>query len=254
MNLFKYIKYEIRKILNNSWVYIGMAIMIAMQIVSNITIRYAAAHPEVVKENTTQKLIVTGFNGLQNALNLSGFSVVMAVVISAYICSDFRCGLLKSELVSGVKRETIFVAKYIATIIISDIVAFLIMLGGFVIGSMFWGIGDANICHVITNAITQICIMNGYASIFYSVAVVIKKTMPTVVINLFFPSIVGMLLSFLENFFHIHLYRIWLDILFSDLVNVTTESISYGWYIAVAFTYCFVLVTISLISVKSVEV
>lgn len=254
--MLKCVKYEIRKILCNRWFYIGTLVMIVLLGISTYTVRYVADHPEFLRDDSVQNLTVSGLHSLQDALNTGSFSLVMAVVISVYVCSHFSQGLLKNELVSGYRRQKLFLAKYIAAILVSDLSAVITMLFSFGIGTLLGGVGAAPTEHLVLNLVTQVILMNGYVSIFFFVATLIKKLLPAVLVNLFLPTIIGTILNYSELLFHskVHVYRVWLDVLASDLFHVTTEHLNYVFYVLVAVIYCVVFATASAVSVKKVEV
>lgn len=254
--MLKCVKYEVRKILNNPWFYIGVLVAIVLLGISTFTVAYAKNHPDVIPDGTVQDLTVSGFHSLQDALNTGSFSLILAVVISVYVCSNFSQGLLKNELVCGFSRQKLFLGKYVATLIVSDIAALVVMLGSFIIGSVLGGVGEAGTSRLVLNLVAQIVLMNGYASIFFFVASLVKKTLPAVLVNLFLPTVIGTILSYSELLFHskVHLYRVWLDVLAADLFHVTTEHLNYAFYFIVAIVYCVVFAAASAVSVKKVEV
>lgn len=254
--MLKCIKYEIRKIINNPWFYIGTLVMLILLILSDYTIKYAADHPEFLDGEEAKGLMMNGYYAVQSALNTASYSMVMAVVISAYICSDFSHGLLKNELVSGRSRETIFAAKYMATLVVSDMVALIIVAGGFVIGGVIGGVGTQQTAHLGVNLLAQILLLNGYISIYFFVATMVKRILPTVIINLVLPTVISYALSYSEILFHskVHFYKVWLDVLAADLYHVTVEHLSYWVYIVIAIVYCVIFAVASLFSVKKVEV
>ena len=254
--MLKCVKYELRKILSNRWFYIGTLVMIVLLGISTYTVRFVADHPEYLQEGSVQDLTVSGLHSLQDALNTGSFTLVMAVVISVYVCSHFSQGLLKNELVSGYSRQKLFLGKYIAAILVSDLTAVVTMLFSFGVGTVLGGVGVTPTDHLALNLVAQVILMNGYVSIFFFVATLIKKLLPAVLVNLFLPTIIGTILSYSEFLFHskLHVYRVWLDVLAGDLFHVTTEHLNYAFYFIIAIIYCVVFATASAVSVKKVEV
>lgn len=253
MRILRCVKYEIRKIVLNRWFYVGILVMAVLQIITYWSVNYAISK-SLIDSASDNSYVITGMLGIQEAFNMSGFAQVIAVVISAYICSDFSNGILKNELVSESGRRNAFGAKYIAAIIVTDVTALLMMWWGFIIASVIWGIGEAVCNSIVLNVITQIFVMNGYISIYFLVAVLFKKILPTVIINLFLPTVVVAVMKLFEKVFNVHVYKIWLDSLISDLIQATTNDVNYGLYIFIALVYCAVFGTASIALTRKVEV
>lgn len=254
MRILRCVKYEIKKIALNRWFYVGMLVMAILQAVAYWSVNYAISKSLIDSGSNTQGIIITGMSGIQEAFNMSGYAQVIAVVISAYISSDFSNGILKNELLSESSRSEAFVSKYLSAIFASDVIAMLTMGWGFVIASAIGGIGKAACDAVALNVVTQILAMNGYISIYFFVAVLVKKILPTVIINLFLPTVVAAVLTLLEKVFNVRVYRIWLDSLISDLIQATTKGVNYGLYISVALIYCTIFGTASIVLTRKVEV
>lgn len=140
------LKFEFRKLFRQKSFYICGIILLGLILLTTFTMNLLLEMSQSMIEADGVSVTVMGdestFTGLYmlaTALSNSNFSIVFAVFVSLFVCSDHTNDTLKNVIAKGYGRVPIYASKYIVSLVAATVYTVFCWLTGFLSGTALWG-------------------------------------------------------------------------------------------------------------------
>lgn len=185
------VKFELIKLFHSVSFYICgvMAIFMGLMSVGAMLLYDTFMYGNVVS------LTRLGYSGLRimfTMISVSDFPLLIGIIISIGICIEYSGKTFKNVWARGFSRTSVFAAKAIAYSIAALCYGAVLMLIGFIFGTIFWGVGQGQFLTTLLTILVELLACIAYALLFVMVAFAVKKTALAVVIAVACPSLISL--------------------------------------------------------------
>jgi ABC-2 type transport system permease protein len=230
------LKFEFRKLFRQKSFYICGAIMLGLIFISALTMNLMYEVSQNLIEVTDEVNIMANFDSglsglymLSTALSNSNFTIIFAVFISLFVCGDYTNGTLKNVIARGYGRISIYISKYLVSLIAATIYTIFCWVIGFLSGTVLWGVGslpaNETTLNFVTILLVQLLSAYAYTSMFFLIAALLKKTGGSIAVGIIAPVVIVMIISLLDvltNKITFSFSDYWLDNCF---INISATSV-----------------------------
>lgn len=233
----KLIKFECYKLFRQKSFYICGAIMLGLILMSTFTLNMlmnmsqGMTGADGVSVSMMGGMELSGVYMMTSALGSNNATMILAVLLSLFICADYTNGTLKNVVAKGYSRVSVYGAKYIVSLVAATILTVLSWLTGFASGTVCWGTGtlQEGISGLILILTAQLLGMYAYASFFFLICVLLKKTGGAIAVGIVTPLVFSIALSLIDILadrlsFSFVPSEYWLDNCFLAVSTVSTAS------------------------------
>ena len=146
----------------------------------------------------------TGIYMLVGAVSSSNFTIVLAIFLSLFVCSDYTNGTLKNIIARGYSRTRIYAVKYMASLAATTCYTIVCWLTGFLAGTAFWEVGSLSgtTGDLVITLLLQLLGNFAYTSLFFLIAVLFKKTGGSIAVGIIGPLVLSMIISLADTLTH----------------------------------------------------
>ncbi len=252
-------KFEFRKLFRQKSFYICGGVLVGLILLSAFTMNLllsfsqdaAVSADGITVAMTAEDSVFSGLYMLTSALSGSDFSIVLAVFIALFVCSDHNNGTLKNIIAKGYGRSAIYASKYIVSLIASTILTCVCWLTGFLSGTAFWGVGslpeEGTALGFLGILLLQLLASFAYTSLFFMISALLKRTGGSIAVGIIAPLVVVMIVSMIDAFINSESFSLseyWLDSCYTEIAATFVPSdtairclVCFLIYIAI-FTVC----------------
>ena len=179
-------------------------------------------------------------------MNNSYISIILAIFIAIFACSDFTHETMKVILSKGYSRQNIFLSKLICVLSASLIMFIFSIIIAFIIGTTTYAHTG-----VSTNLFKILCvqaiIILAFSSLFFMVSMILKKAGSAIAINIVSTMIISVLLIVINQVLNIKKFSLdsyWLGSLFSNVstISVSHELLMRGLICSIIYIICFIII------------
>ena len=142
-------RFEFRKLFRQKSFYICGCVLIGLILLTAVTLNmiYSLSQGNMEAGGVTVSasddgFLYTGIYMLVGAVSSSNFTIVLAVFLSLFVCSDYTNGTLKNIIARGYSRTRIYAVKYMASLAATTCYTIVCWLTGFLAGTAFWEVGS----------------------------------------------------------------------------------------------------------------
>lgn len=202
------VKFEFYKLFRQKSFYICSAIMVGLILISTFTlnmlvnISQGAMGADGVTVSMMGDMELSGIYMLTGALAGNDISIILAVLLALFICTDYTNGTLKNVIAKGYNRISVYGAKFVVSLVAATILAVISWLTGFVSGTVCWGVGNlsdgVNVGRIILILAVQLLGMYAYTSFFFLICVLLKKTGGAIAVGIVTPLVLSIVLSLVD--------------------------------------------------------
>lgn len=179
-------------------------------------------------------------------MNNSYISIILAIFIAIFACSDFTHETTKVILSKGYSRQNIFLSKLICVLSASLIMFIFSIIIAFIIGTTtyaYTGISTSLFKILCVQAI----IILAFSSLFFMVSMILKKAGSAIAINIVSTMIISVLLMVINQVLNIKKFSLdsyWLGSLFSNVsaISVSHELLMRGLVCSIIYIICFIII------------
>ncbi|MBQ3929102.1 MAG: ABC transporter permease subunit [Clostridia bacterium] len=119
-------------------------------------------------------------------------TLLAAICISVFTASEYSMGTLKNTVSRGFTRGQIYLSKLVVSCVSTLILTAAYLIGGMTVCLIFVrGTSELNFGQMAMIAVTQILLLFAMASLYYTIAIIIKKTGSTVAMSIVLPTFVS---------------------------------------------------------------
>lgn len=142
-------RFEFRKLFRQKSFYICGCVLIGLILLTAVTLNmiYSLSQGNMEAGGVTVSasddgFLYTGIYMLVGAVSSSNFTIVLAVFLSLFVCSDYTNGTLKNIIARGYSRTRIYAVKYMVSLAATTVYTIVCWLTGFFAGTAFWKVGS----------------------------------------------------------------------------------------------------------------
>ena len=169
-------RFEFRKLFRQKSFYICGCVLIGLILLTAVTLNmiYSLSQGNMEAGGVTVSasddgFLYTGIYMLVGAVSSSNFTIVLAVFLSLFVCSDYTNGTLKNIIARGYSRTRIYAVKYMVSL-------------------------------AATTVYTIVCWLTGF--LFFLIAVLFKKTGGSIAVGIIGPLVLSMIISLADTLTH----------------------------------------------------
>ena len=230
-NMAKLLRFEFRKLLQNKAFYICVAISLVMTII--ITLTYKAFTDLIAQAAEETGTLVpssnyTSFVLLKSSFNNGYVAMIGGVMTALLVSEDYTNDLTKNIYSKGYSREQLYLCKYIVCLVAFLILMIVGMIASFFFGFALDGLGEMGSNYVLS-ILGIVLVGLAYYTIFFGIAILLKKTGGAIAISIIGPTVISLLLTMGDTFINLDDFKMaeyWLDnrviLLAQDDVEVKT--------------------------------
>lgn len=227
-NLFKF---ELRKLLRMKIFYISLGLVVALALI-NILMSYFIYRLTADLDlgmGFLEESAPTAVSILKSELTQQTGTVLIALFVTLFLCDDTMNGTLKNIYGRGYGRDSVFFAKLLIALGVTLVFVLCDWLFSFVFSCMFFKVGEAN-AEILGMFVVQLLAVLAYASLFFFLTTVIKKTGGAVVCNILITLMLGMVLTLIDLIIGSASFKIadyWIDGIIAKVAADVVEAKTY---------------------------
>lgn len=140
----------------------------------------------------------TGAYFLINAIPSASLPLLLPIVISLFVCSDYQNGAIKTVESIGYSRSKIYFAKYLAVVWISVFFSYVAVFFGWILGSLLFGIGTDYSYRMLLHLLLQILVAIALSTLTFFFAQWFRKATGAIACGILIPGFIASILEFIE--------------------------------------------------------
>lgn len=223
---------EFRRLFRAKSFYICTVIALAMIVISAATTKMLLD----IAANATEDISAAfGAESLQTPTGLSllkgtatsSLTTILAIFLSIFVTEDYQSDIIKNIYAKGNSRDRVFFAKYVSAIAASLIMTIVAALFSFGTGKVLFGkVGEMG-KNYVASLFAELLMVLAYATVYFVIAISIKKTGAAIAISIIAPLLISLFLSLGNaaiNSETISLTDYWLDGRISILARADVEG------------------------------
>ena len=236
---------EFRRLFRAKSFYICTAIALVMIVISAATTKMLLDVAEKATEDIAEAFggamlqAPTAFSMLKTAAS-SSLTTILAVFLSLFVTEDYSSDTIKNVYAKGHSRDEVYFAKYISALAASLMMILVTAAFSFVMGKALFGEFGTMGENYVGSLLAELVILIAYVTVYFAIAISIKKTGASIAISIIAPLLVTLLLSLGNAAIDsetIDLSEYWLDGRLSLLLpsNVETTDMIYGFVLGAVY-------------------
>lgn len=212
----KLIRFEFRKLFQNKAFYICIAISLVMTIIITLTYKaFTDLIAEAAQETgtLTPSTNYTSFVLLKSAFNNGYMAMVGGVMTALLVSEDYTNDITKNIYSKGYSREQLYISKYVVCLVAFLLLMIMGMIASFFFGFALDGLGKMGSNYFIS-VLGIFLVGIAYYTIFFGIAILLKKTGGAIAISIIGPTVISLLLTMADTFLNLDDFNMsgyWLD-------------------------------------------
>ena len=207
----KLLKFEFRKILTSKYFYIITAVSVVYALLAGWAF------------GETQKLfgvtgIVTTYGVMKGTL-AGIYDTLIAIFLAIFATSEVSNGTDKNIFGKGYSRETVYLSKYIVSLVSAFAMAIITLLAAFIYGAFSFGITKDIGESVITVILGQACGILAMHALYFVLSYTIGKIGPAIALNIVLPLVVTLVLMLIDTLAKTETSKYWIGSLFTSFTG-----------------------------------
>lgn len=172
---------------------------------------------------------LSGISMVEMAFTGNTIQLILAVLVSIFVCSEFTGGAIKSIASRGFSRIKIYTAKYIVSILAGEILAIISILVLFLGGTIMWGVGETGADfgkHLATFLAIEFLLNAAVVGMMVFVAMMVRNMGGTIAINVCVLMFSGMIFSLIDLVLKLEEVKIADYWIYNIIANITSVSMN----------------------------
>lgn len=251
------IKLELRKLVKQKSLYICLAIMLVLILMSAIVYKVLMASAMDLGDLVTDMNNIDGIFFTLTTLSSADFLIIMGIVIAITFCYDFEEQTIKNIISRGYNRKSIYFSKVISILCATAFTFIVCFAFSFALGAIFFGLGDGNLLSMLGLIGLQFLVCLAYSMFFTFICAICKKMAIAITMNIVAPLVLTLVVTIADSAIRSETFKVadyWLD---GMITNATTLSISTTSIIIAlvgAVVYASIFITCGVLINKKTEV
>ena len=251
------IKLEFRKLTRQKSLYICLAIMLGLILMSAIIYKVLMVSNIDLGDFVTDINNVDGIFFTLTIISNADLFIILGIVIAITYCFDFDEQTIKNIFARGYSRKSLFFSKVLSIICATTFLFIACLLFSFVLGVIFFGIGEGSVLSMFGLLGLQFLITLAYAMFFTLICVMCKKMSTAIVMNIIAPLVITLVLTLVDSIVKSQSFKIanyWLDGMVTNLTNINATTTSIIIAIVGSIIYMGIFVICGMLLSKKTEV
>lgn len=172
---------------------------------------------------------LSGISMVEMAFTGNTIQLILAVLVSIFVCSEFTGGAIKSIASRGFSRTKIYTAKYLVSILAGEILAIISILVLFLGGTILWGVGETGADfgkHLAAFLAIEFLLNAAVAGMMVFVAMMVRNMGGTIAINVCVLMFSGMIFSLIDLVLKLEEVKIADYWIYNIIANITSVSMN----------------------------
>ncbi len=199
-----YFKFELLRFFRRKTLIIFVAVAIIMLMLNMWTYDLMSSFGDMMSADVGALSSImpnlSGQYGMMGALTNASYSLVLALLVVIYICSDNSNGTLKNVLSHGYSRMSVYGVKYAISILGAYALAVVCWLFGFVFGGILWGFDGVWDGSVFAAFGVQAVSILAYTTLFFLISCTLKGIGGSIVMSIVMNMVPTIVLTLLDLF------------------------------------------------------
>lgn len=252
----KLLSLELRRLIKHKSLYVCVIGVIACCFIVILTNKLLTSLSSGMEGNLL-RMNFTGSYFLLNALSQSKIEIFLGVFIAIFVCMDFGEGTIRNIVSRGFTRIEIYFSKLFVCLIASFCIVILNLITGFVLGTIFGGVGDDWTIKILPLILSQLLTIIAYASIFVFFSLLLKKLGSALAVAIILPMFLPLLLTLVNAIFskvNFDFTNLWLSGCMSSLTNINIGTKELSILLVTPSLYIVLSIVLTLTFFKKTEV
>ena len=211
-------KFEFIKLIKHKSFYICAAVILAIEFLSLMLQKQLSA-----LSGSADGLSVTSV--LLSAIDSSGFTMICGIFIALFTCADYTEQTIKNIYSHGFSKTKVCFSKFITVVTATLVMFAATIIFSFACGNAMFGRGDDGNCAGLLFGQLLMCI--AHSAFVFAISIAVKKGGVSIACAILGPSLVGILLSFIDASVKsdgFSLAKYWLSYFSGDLSTLSTSA------------------------------
>ena len=226
------IKYEIKKMISSKITYI--CLLLTMLLSAVVSYGFLGMNAD----NTLVGVFVS-------AIPSAGYDLVLAIMISIFICEDYSVGVIKMIIGRGYERKEIYFAKCLMVSLYTVILSLACVLTGLIVGYMLPFNNKALSAKAISIVLVQFLVMLVITTMMVMLAVIIQKKSIAIAVNILAPSIIQLIWEIADEYIKgLKFSHYWVAMFMNELTNdkIASDRIMEIMVCSVIYIFLFIVI------------
>ncbi len=185
----KLICFDLRKLFRQKSTYICIVIVICSVILNAL----------ILQPENSGEFKEYGQYMLLSCISGSGVDIIVAILIAINVCGDFSAGAIKAIVARGYSRTSVYLSKYITTLVITIILIMTCLLSAYFYSLIFLSENINFSVQILKLLICQSFPLIGVASFVFMFSFILKKSAGTIAIGVLGISVISLIISVIDN-------------------------------------------------------
>ena len=191
------LRLEFRRLFRAKSFYICLAVSLVMIVITALTTKMLLnleEQKEVAEAMGEALQTPTSISMLKTAIS-SSLTTILAIFLSLFVAEDFTGDTIKNIYAKGNSRDSIYWSKYISSVVASIIMLFFCAIFSFATGKILFGEYGSMGKNYIVSLFAELVILLAYVTLYFVVAICIRKTGASLAISIIGPLLIGLFLT-----------------------------------------------------------
>ncbi len=245
------INFEFRKLFKSKSFYISLTICILLVLLGGLTIKM------IVENLDTTTDLPSKYTMLQGSINSANITLISAIFVTIFVSEDETSGILKNIYAKGYLRESVYIAKYISSLVAVLIFTFSSMFLSYMFGKFIWPESTTCINNLFLDLVAQVLLIIAYQSLFFAISLKARKTATSIAFNIIGPICISMILSIGDGILNLNNFKLSsysIDSLLASLEQTTVNNQTIITSIIIGIVYSLIFVSVGFILNRKKEV
>ena len=251
------LKLQLRKLTKQKSLYICLAIMLALVLLSAVAYKIMMASSISLGDIAPELSDVTGIFFTLTTLSNADFFIILGIVVAITYCYDYEEHTVKNIFAKGYSRTSLFFSKVISILCATAFMFVCCFVFAFAVGTIFFGIGEGNLLSMLGLVGIQFLICLAYSAFFVFICTICKKMAVAIAINIVAPLVISLVLMLADSIVKLSSLKIagfWLDGMITNLTSLGASLTSILIGVVGAVLYFVIFIICGAVSSKETEV
>lgn len=236
-------KLEFRRLFTAKSFLICLAISLVLILISSLTTKFllnalSSLDPEDAEMIGTAALQMPSSLSLLKEIGSSSLTLILAIFVTIFVTEDYTSDTIKNVYAKGYSRDTVYFAKYLSSLTGTLLFLLADAIFAIVVGKLLFGEFGTAGENYAASFLACIFVLIAYHTVYFTIAISLRKTGGSIALCILGPILVGLLLSLANTLIKsdtLDLAEYWLPGRLSILsaANVASKEVGIGFAIAI---------------------
>ena len=220
------LKLEMRKLSRQKSLYFCLVIMIFLILLDAIIYKVLMNSEVDIGDLATQLKLynMSGIFFTLATISNADFFLIMGIIVAIIYCYDFEEQTVKNVFVKGYSRNALYFSKIISILCATLILFVGSFLFSFIIGTIFFGVGEGSILTMLGMIGLQLLVSFAYSLFFTLICVLCRKFVRSIIMTIVTPLVLTLVANLIDAIINSSKFKVFDYFMDGMIINLTSLS------------------------------